>query len=364
MKKRKYLCILIAIIITATSICINASATQSDIVTNNIENRINLIINNSTTYEIIDQVALKSLNNSDKYICYSLSPYGYAILNTETNSFEEISPFLTETPYDDITSDCYYFGPQKYYYMSETGIVNCKTNEELTFKEYNDFVAVEAKRDSLQEFTSTLDSSELATVTRGVTPEFEFEDNYVSHKNYFTSLLQNHYPNNQNGTCTIVACAIMLGYYNYYSPSNYYIDSEYCDGCGTNQAFHDLLCTYMNNGPTGLALARRGIIEYLEDRGRYITTCSVKIGSSADVFSSVKEKIDEGNPLVAAMFESYGADYNHSVVVYGYSTEYDNTLSQYVSRYYYTHNGWLGSSDATNFMIYNYSVFADCLYLG
>lgn len=80
------------------------------------------------------------------------------------------------------------------------------------------------------------------------------------------------------------------------------------------------------------------------------------LNSYSNVYSRVVEEIESNRPAVIAMFESYGATMNHSVVVYGYKEVITSTKTTIT---YYVQTGWGSSLRAS----YSYTWFADCLFL-
>ena len=82
---------------------------------------------------------------------------------------------------------------------------------------------------------------------------------------------------------------------------------------------------------------------------------------SSNVFLRVPSKINQGRPLVAAMFTSQSTcPYNHSVVVYGYSKTVDVWTNELVAMVYHCHFGWKTDDRLQSI---NYAWFADDLYL-
>lgn len=337
----------------------DVKATNNDYVY--ISSLINEILDNGTDYVIKNLISLKDSSGEDKYICYELSPYGYAIYNCDTCLFEEISHYAADVPYESTKEGvCYYFGPQNYYYLVDGRYVHTETGYSLNESEFSFLQTAESQKES-RETAMSMRSSTRSNVgvygTSTTTNRY-----YIHNSSYFTSLLGNSFGYNSSGTCTAVATAILLGYYdNYYSDS--FVPTSFESGYGTTESFHQLLRYYMNpsGGAAGIESAAAAVNQYFHDYGVNAVAGRV-IGNHLSVFNILKNKIAAGYPMVTAMFKSYNnGPRNHTVVTYGYTATTVITTGEYVSVYYHTHNGWQDGSN--NFITYNYIWFADGMYI-
>ena len=79
------------------------------------------------------------------------------------------------------------------------------------------------------------------------------------------------------------------------------------------------------------------------------------------VFTRVSNRVYNNKPTVLAMFNSYNPDcpMNHSVVAYGYRSDYYGQTMTSAS--YFVHTGW--HSPSPELGCYDWDWFADDLYL-
>lgn len=356
MKKTKRIMLLIIalaiVIVPATHVY---GAVSADTRLSQMEDKINRIIGGDITYTVERGFTLKSIDEESKYVCYDLYPYGYAIYNSETGSFEEISHNSEEIPID-IGQQNYYFGPNSYFYK-DNGIYKEVGTDYVLDSE--DLVIIKQKNDEKKAIENVLlsPSNNSRAIIDPILPVTE-EVFYITNKTYFTSLLGDDFGNNLSETCTMVATQILLGYYDVYHHHRF-VSDNYRSGYGTTEAFHQLMIQYINptGGPGSISAAKDGVSQYIIDNVIPYSVDKV-IGNHIDVFDVVSSKISFGEPVLTALFNSYNSDapYNHSVVTYGYSKIW---LGSTYEVYYHTHTGWHG----TSLLTYNYLWFADALYL-
>lgn len=364
-KMKKLLCVLIAVVISCQFvISTNASSVSYD----NIAARVTGMFDYGVTYSAEECFALYSASGNADYMLISLNPYGYVVYNLNTGGFEEIAPFATELPIDvSIRADFYYLGPDKYCYKRNGVLTDADSGLVMTNAELNNYQQILSIKQSYEQMQCGTQNSlnQNARIVPGVpTLPVTFETYYINNDQYFTTLLENNFGYNTQGTCTMVATAILLGYFDVYVNDTFVAD-EYRIEYGTTESFHQLMCDYINpNGGAGsISKAEVGVEEYLEDIGVRHFTASKIIGNHETVYEKVAEQISMNRPLVTAMFSSYNEDcpMNHSNVTYGYTIERHNQSGEVLSIYYHVHNGWKYNSE--NLKSYNYAWFADALYI-
>ncbi|MBQ6997532.1 MAG: hypothetical protein IJN60_04065 [Oscillospiraceae bacterium] len=284
-------------------------------------------------YTIVDSIPMRSfVDDSEQYTLYLLAPYGYAILYNETNGFMEgcySENTFVEQMEDQTTY--YYGGPGNYYtyngehycslisgdVLESTAIQSLANAEEI----------VRANEDATQDTT--------AISPRGLIYN---DREVVVAESYFSNLVK--YGENVDGTCTVLAIAILLGYYDEFVDDDYVLD-RYRDGNGTNEDFHQTLINfvYEDDAPGGLYIrdALDGINWYL-DFYDISSRLYALYGSPGRVANKIVSMLESGYPVVASMGTGYGGPYNHTAVVYG--AIYNTTTSVLASGVYQVHMGW------------------------
>lgn len=296
-------------------------------------------------YHITTSIPINSFTSGKSYILYSFAPNGYAIYDEVSGVVEEMM-LDTKNPYSDVKGEkLLYGGPMNYIAEINGKLISISDNKELR-----------------EEDVKVVTDMEQATVKnraemRAIPTTVNIRN--MSSSSYFTSQLGDRFGNNTSGTCTHIACAIMLGFYNYYVNTQF-VPTAYENGCGTTESFHVLLQSYLGSGPSGLANAANGLDSYFSSI--YFTSPQVyyDIGNHNTVFTRVYNNVYNNRPTVVAMFKSYNPDctMNHSVVAYGYREELHG--QELTSAAYFVHNGWHSTKTGT----YAWDWFADDLYIG
>ena len=251
------------------------------------------------------------VDDAEQYTLYLLDPYGYAILYNETNGFMEgcysentfVEEMEDETAY-------YYGGPGNYYTYDGNCFCSLLTGEvlEQTAIQYiADAEMIVHTNEGAIENTSAISP-------RG---SIENDREVVVAESYFSNLVE--YGDNVLGTCTVLAIAILLGYYDEYVNDNYVLD-RYRDGNGTNEDFHQTLINfvYEDDPPGGLFIreALDGINWYLEFYD-ISSRLHALYSSRGRANNKIVSMLESGYPVVASMSTAYGAPACHTVVVYG-----------------------------------------------
>lgn len=224
-----------------------------------------------------------------------------------------------------------------------------------------------------------------------ILPEGYDSDNYVevdgftciADYEYFQNLSK--FPDNEVGTCSLVAICIILGYMDEYIddrfiPDNMYYDGlSFKDGDGTSQGLHNYLfdnCLHTlagfgddeNGYPMANGEINNTVKDYLKIKcGRAFESDIKYMNGIINTKKNPRKYIKAGYPTILTMTEYKiinNDNYDdmkrkyHSVVAYGYNEEDDTFL---------VHIGWdPGSTDGAQVIvseayIYSYNAF---IYMG
>lgn len=188
---------------------------------------------------------------------------------------------------------------------------------------------------------------------------------YSSHSvayDYFRFLEK--FGENESGTCTVLAAAILLGYYDNYVDEDF-VPMQYEDGNGTTEAFHQLLNLYVyGTSPLGGILIRDAVPDinaYLTNQ-MVLATMVSEYTSQTSAINSMINNLASGAPVIASMGIDYGAAYNHTVLIYSVSYyNGDPTGTAAVTM----HMGWHDSDDEGPYKAYVATAgwFYECGYL-
>lgn len=311
-----------------------------------IEELLNEIISETNTYSIIDSMKLNKFGSDSTYTLFKLSPMGYAIMDDVSGEFEEISCYSENVPYEFNSGKNYYYGgPLSYYEKQNNCFINLSDESILENDALENIILLE----------ENIYSSRQAEKMISTRASYERGTYSVNQSSYFPALTSNDYGNNVNNTCTHIACAIMLGYFDTYLDERYVpLQYETANG-GTTEAFHQYLQTFLGSQSCGLRDASNRLGSYFEEINFWTVTINCKIGNHLEVYDTVVSSIANNRPVVAAMFTSYNSacPYNHSVVVYKYNVMTTDSV------YYTVHTGWYSDPIKT----FSYDWFADCIYL-
>lgn len=313
----------------------------------------------NTTYTIRDSMALKSLSGGDDaYTLYTLDPYGYAILLSETNSLMEACFVKDSSSPIDVTSrqPVYYGGPNDFFIKSGDSFSHINENYSIVLTDIDLAKSPEAVvRSAELAYASQPEERSLRSgtqVTQSVSPS------------YFSNLSQ--FGSNTNGTCTVLATSILLRYYDFWFSENY-VASMYHNGPGATQAFHELLNIYVygtttpSNGAKYIRNVAGPINNYLDNNGvTSVFDYDYFLLNTAGLTNAIISKLQAKKPVVASMEKLRGAEYNHTVVVYSVTYDSANPTGTAV---YTAHMGWQGSNNYATLLncgwFYEYG-FIDC----
>ena len=316
-------------------------------------------------YEISRQMPLLSFSGSKDYTIYELLPYGYAILLNSTNGLlEACYSKNTENPFDMDSNILYYYGgPGVYCVSRDNTLINLHNGIQLdadmiesTLSLENNMKAYETQKAALL-YENRTNLSERAVNATSTT-----QTHYVNYP-YFSQLTD--YGTNINGTCTIIAVQMLLGYYDYFI-NDTFVDTVYEEGVGTSEGFHQLLNNYVYGNSSQGGIFIRGtttaINRYLAGQGLKCELKSEHTTQSSAIDQAIA-LIRSGNPVIASMGSHLGALYNHSVLLYGVTFDTDNSTDTAV----FTMNmGWHnGTHNGQSDMSYvaSASWFYECGYI-
>lgn len=235
---------------------------------------------------------------------------------------------------------------------------NTYDGEVLTAGVLSEASSVEASVKSVQSASLSRSVSNRASTvsTRSLTT-------YSVQPSYFASLTT-QFGTNTKGTCTVLAAAILFGYYDNYVNDNFIL-SVYEDGVGTTESFHQLLNDYVygDSAQGGIKIqnALAGFNQYLDTRD----VCAEMFEEHTTQTSAINQIINslsQGHPVIASMYESLGARWNHTVVVYLTSFHPSDPAG---TACFQMHTGWHdqeGVESETQFVA-NASWFDECGYI-
>ncbi len=282
-------------------------------------------------YDIVGVKQLKSISNDDyKYTLCALSPYGYAIVLNETNSLLEASyarDSVTPIPIN-TAGDVYYIGPCSFAIKQGDQYIDVMSESVLT----------DAALESIETIETTMlnyENEQAATEAelQAVTPPY-YDREYDSGSAFFSTLSSSIM--NTNGTCTTIAAAYLLHYYDSMVNTNF-IDDAYAATIGSsgayriNRSFYEVLCEYVfgtsTPAPRTIAQISSGVNSYLNSRDlsyeiRYVETNYYS--QLYTVHNAIVTEIKSGMPAIASIttalmdnqsdIDEYG---DHTLVVYG-----------------------------------------------
>lgn len=309
----RVLSILFTICLVSSLVC-NVFALSATKNTQSAEQVINLYSNNKEVkYTISSQKTIFGISGDSTYTIYKLKPYGFAILLDETNSLMEACYAENAViPIDTKSDDQYYYGGPGVYCVRQNGnYLNTFDGEILSYDDI--YHCGQLERSAAQYELSK--SDKIASKT-GKT---DAKSNFMSHSvafDYFMDL--DKYGTNVDGTCTVIATAMLLGYYDNFVDEDF-VPTQYEDGNGTSEAFHQLLNQFVyGNSPAGgifIHDALPGINAYLIDRMIWATMES-EYTSQTSAINSMINNLAAGVPVIASMGTHVGAAYDHTVLVY------------------------------------------------
>ena len=269
------------------------------------------------SFTVASSVKLKSFATGDfEYTMYTLSPYGYAILCDETGALME-AVFAEDAiaPYPVIYGKTFYYSGPGNYIVLENGIYrSLLTGQALQTTDIQTFAALEYE---VQSTTVRHYRTSAALQQLNVSPRYGGSIAVSAGWDYFSGL--SDFGFNTQGTCTVLAAAILFGYFDEYV-DNAFVPSGYEQGNGTSEAFHQYLndLVYGSN-PQGGSYIRdtlNALNQYLSSRG-VSERMQSEYSSNYNARYKIITELSDGRPVLASASESLGADWNHTVVVYG-----------------------------------------------
>lgn len=341
----------------------------SDVDHDSIADTINNYASKEVVYEISYQRNLKNLSDSgDVYTLYILKPYGYAIFLKNTNCMMEacLQPDA-KIPIDESKSiDYYYSGPGHYYFKDSGTYRHVTSGYSLSSEMVDDLCDIEAR--ALSSVISNLELQSSKSINAPdqndiCTTETPVQVSEYVGRSYFQNL--RNFGNNTNGTCTIIAIAMLLGYYDYYINDSY-VPTAYEQGDGTNDAFHLYLnnLVYGTQTPSGGIYIRnttQAINNYLDSKG--LTTefnDEQHLVNYRNLANNIILYIKNDMPVIASMETIRGASWDHTVLIYGVTYNTDDPAGTAI---YTAHTGWWPNSTAGTSYLLNASWFYECGYL-
>lgn len=290
-----------------------------------------------TVYTIQSTVPLIGFSGNVTYTLYLLHPYGYVILLDETMSFmegcySENSCFCISSA---VQSPVYYGGPGVYCIIEDDRFYNLATDEYLLPEEINTITSNEFNASSMLvgQSNSVTAQTALSGTTRGTATTYSVAYDYFSSHTDFGD--------NEDGTCTVIAAQMLLNYYDNYV-NDLFIPTIYEKGNGSSDAFHLLLNAYVYGydewGGIHIHDAAPGINTYLLEQGFHYGIEVIYLPQQS-VLAKIVSTLQGGRPVIASMGTDYGANWNHSVLIY--SVTY-TTATPTLDAVYTMNMGWRG----------------------
>ena len=361
-KTKNTLRTLLALLLLLSLFLVSVSALPAVVSGSETAGTVDAVINAASTESAIRfsadrAVRLKSFSTGGyAYTMYTLLPYGYAILCDETGALMEACYEESALPPYPVAhlKDFYYGGPLNYFILENGVFHELYTQQSLTAADLSSFAAL----DEQVRGTALRLSCSGTLRTLDISPQSESAV-YEVQTDYFASL--NDFGKNEEGTCTVIAAAILFGYYDIYV-NNAFVDTYYRQGNGTNDAFHQLLNSYVyGSQPKGAIFiheAANGLNRYLSSRNVAARLCS-EYAANNSARTKILNELAGGRPVIASMKKSLGAEWNHSVVVYRATFDSANPLGTATLQ---MHCGWLDDEPHCAFVA-SISWFYECGYL-
>ena len=305
-------------------------------------------------YTIREYISLRSfINDEISYTLYFLEPYGYAILYNDTYGLMEACYQETEwLSQFEKKANYYYGGPGNYFVDTDDYFESFFSNNVLEEKDIQCIKEAEIVVQNNEITNANLNGNLTRAVDTSIITRNVAED-------YFANL--DEHGTNVNGTCTVLATCMLLGYFDEFRNDNYILD-VYRDGDGTTEEFHQ----YMNSvvygeeeeGGIYIREALVGVNRYLSERG-VGTRMHSEYTTPNQAVKKIMNTLILGYPVVASTKVSLGAQYNHTMVVYGMKYNSTTGLSAGVG-VFRVHMGW---SSSYNSLYVNSSWFYECGYI-
>ncbi len=306
--------------------------------------------NKDIQYSIVSQKSLRSISTHEyEYTLYQLSPYGYAVLLNSTGGLMEANyseGVISPIPMTGAT-EYYYCGPLTFCVSLDGAYYEIKSGKQLSMENIEGAAQAESIAKNYEAQASIIKETSKSPLTRSVDSTISYSAQYA----YFMNLY-NH-GENTDGTCTVLALSILLGFYDVYI-DNDFVPDEYRDGAGTNDAFHQHLIQYVygNDEIEGVLIpeANLGINDYLKTRSLCAKAKTTAITSdhavnNAGAVSKMISYLQQSKAVVASVNTVEGAPWNHTMVVY--SVTYD-TSSPINTATVVAHLGWGEGYDYDN----------------
>ncbi len=317
-------------------------------------------------YQISKQKTLFDFTGEPSYTVYALSPYGYAILLNSTNGLLEAcySEFAVN-PIDMNSSIEYYYGGPGLYCVQEGNVfINMLDGTQLSDKMVANSVSAQAEVCAYEtQKALLLAKTGTATLSTAATSTASSLQTHTVEYSYFSSLTD--YGLNVNGTCTVIAIQMLLGYYDYFINDRFVL-SSYESGEGTSEAFHQHLNSYVyaesEQGGIKIRNTAIAISYYLVLQGLNCEFHSEFSSKSAAIEKMIRT-LQNHAPVVASMSTVHDALYDHSVLVYGVTYDPSNPVETAV---FTMNTGWKsGTSDGQSKTEYLASAgwFYECGYI-
>lgn len=326
--KRKFIALFTSAVLMVNGISVSALSQDSVVVDENSYQfpiTVQILVEQNAWGEVKCQTPLYGANHGIIGYCLDFDN-SYLIYDISGNVIEFSSEF--NSPFFEFEGVAYYGGPLLYCEKVNDNFVNLVTHENITV---DSFSQIESQRANSSDESLSMKNS---IRTMSATPTY-------TEQNVRTTGTPRALDCNVNGTCSQVACAIMLVYYHDYISTKYTTDFF----ASYPEALHDFLISkYLKyyDGSYGQSYKdiKSGIDQYFKDNN-IANSVNYTIFEDVYAYSYYKNSLCN-QPLILGLYENEESSsywsMDHWVVEYGYKDILAD--GKRVSRYYLINDGY------------------------
>ncbi len=295
--------------------------------------------NQHMQYTVLDYRQISGFGDVT-YTYYRFSPAGSAIFMNAPEIMMEASYEIDMYPVimDNSSTEYFYGGPMSIAALEGSNYIDVISNTVI-----DEDIRVAARTNESYMMQKAIERANISSINPSSAETTAADGSVVAYtveESYFTNNLQ--HGANEGKTCTIVAAAILLGFYDYFVDEQIVPDAyEAATGVGTSQSFEILLGDYVygTGERVGIHLrdASNALNHYLNFNDLNYQF-EVLLSDRSAVLNEIVDCVRyQRKPVVASVGDTYGAPWNHSLVVYG--VIYENATSSSPSQLR-CHMGW------------------------
>lgn len=309
-----------------------------------VESYANDISTKREKYHVVAKTPIQSFTSGKSYVVYTFDPGGYAIYDEVSGVVEEMM-LDAKNPYSGIKNkNLFYGGPMNYIAEVDGKYISLLDNHELQKTDITYLAEMEQSTVNNRAATKAVPTTS-TTYT-------------MNNSRYFTTLLDDDFGYNVSGSCLAIACAITLGFYDYYV-NDQFVPTAYESNYGTTESFHQLMRSFVGYSGSSASDGANGLNNYFASIYFYSPDAYYEDYGCDAVYSRVCNNVYNNKPTIILMNTDFHSDctMNHFVVAYGYREELRG--AELISASYFVHNGWHDSKLGT----YAWDWFWDDLYI-